>query len=34
MHKPEDNVRITRVGPGTPMGNLIRRSPRELTAKW
>jgi len=22
---PEDNVRLTRVGPGTPMGNLMRR---------
>jgi phthalate 4,5-dioxygenase len=25
MLKPKDNVRITRVGPGTPMGNLWRR---------
>jgi phenylpropionate dioxygenase-like ring-hydroxylating dioxygenase large terminal subunit len=25
MLKPEDNQRITRVGPGTPMGNLQRR---------
>jgi phthalate 4,5-dioxygenase len=25
MLKPEDNERITRVGPGTPMGNLQRR---------
>jgi phthalate 4,5-dioxygenase len=25
MLKPEENERITRVGPGTPMGNLMRR---------
>jgi phthalate 4,5-dioxygenase oxygenase subunit len=25
MLKPEDNEKITRVGPGTPMGNLFRR---------
>jgi phthalate 4,5-dioxygenase oxygenase subunit len=25
MLKPQDNDRITRVGPGTPMGNLLRR---------
>ncbi|MCL6562433.1 MAG: Rieske 2Fe-2S domain-containing protein [Firmicutes bacterium] len=25
MLKPEDNERLTRVGPGTPMGNLMRR---------
>ena len=25
MLKPEENERITRVGPGTPMGNLLRR---------
>ena len=25
MLKPEENERLTRVGPGTPMGELLRR---------
>jgi phthalate 4,5-dioxygenase len=34
MLKPEDNERLVRVGPGTPMGNLLRRYWQPILLSW
>jgi phthalate 4,5-dioxygenase len=34
MLKPEDNERLARIGPGTPMGNLLRRYWQPILLSW
>src|SRR3954451_19398859 len=34
MLKPEDSERLVRVGPGTPMGNLLRRYWQPVLLSW